>query len=95
VSEEHIYDVDGVGHFRIMAGPGSVQFFRLNFLKRFGEVFCNLQWILNARPNEFPMAEFRAFEALYRSLKDLYGSLPGYVSNPYSDLKARIDGRVV
>src|SRR5258708_32161077 len=48
VSEEHIYLVEGGGklEYRILAGPGSNQHFRANFLKRLGEAFSNLEWIL-------------------------------------------------
>ena len=53
VSEEHIYDVDGSGRYQIVAGSGSVRFFRLNLVKRLGECFYNLQWIRRAQTREF------------------------------------------
>jgi hypothetical protein len=95
VSEEHIYDVDGRGNLRIVAGSGSFRFFRSNFLKRLGEIFQNLLWLHGASPSEFPMTEFQTFESLYNSLEGLYGALPSYVSEPYRSLKARLTGQSV
>jgi hypothetical protein len=91
VSEEHIYDVDGSGRYRIMAGSGSVHFFQLNFVKRLGEYFYNLLWILNARPENFSIKEFQLFESFYHDLERLYGApLPEYVSTPYDALKTKL-----
>jgi hypothetical protein len=91
LSEEHIYDVDGDGLYRIMAGSGSFNFFRANFAKRLGEYFKNLEWILTASPTNFSIDEFRLFESFYHDLKKLYGaSLPGYVSAPYETVKAKL-----
>lgn len=96
VSEEHIYDVDGKGQHRIIAGLGSVQFFRANFVKRLGEYFYNLLWILNAEPHKFSLGEFRLFESFYSDLEKLYGGpLPEYVSIPYNAFKANIGNRSV
>jgi hypothetical protein len=93
VNEEHIYDVDGKGQYRIMAGSGSVRFFRSNFAKPLGEYFYNLLWILQAQPDRFVVDEFRLFESLYQQLESLYGtSLPEYVSIPYLALKGKIAG---
>lgn len=90
VSEEHIYDVDGKGTYHMMAGSGSAKVFRLNFLKRLGEVFSNLEWILGACPDNFPIEEFQVFESLYQRLGTIYGRMPPYVSGPYGNLKARL-----
>lgn len=96
VSEEHIYDVDGRGRYRIMAGSGSVDFFRGNFVKRLGEYFYNLLWILNAQPGKFSMDEFQLFESFYNDLEKLYAApLPEYVSTPYNAVKAKINGSSV
>lgn len=88
VSNEHIYDMDGK-QFQILAGPGSALHFRMNFLKRLGEVFYNLKWSLQGDPTERWLAEFRVFDSLYRSLKKLdeYRPTPPYVSFPYDILK--------
>lgn len=94
VSEEHIYDVDGKGRYRIMAGSGSVRHFQSNFVKRLGEYFQNLQWILNAQPDKFSINEFQLFESFYHNLEKLYGRpLPEYVSKPYKDLKVKLSAR--
>lgn len=91
-SEEHIYDVDGEGHYRIVAGSGSVQFFRSNFVKRLGEYFYNLLWILNSQPDKFSVNEFQLFESFYHDLENVYGDpLPGYVSTAYGALKAKLN----
>jgi hypothetical protein len=92
VSEEHIYDVDGTGRYRIMAGSGSVNFFRSNFDKRLGEYFYNLFWMLNAQPDKFSIEEFQLFESFYRDLENLRGCpLPEYVTTPYDALKAKLN----
>ncbi len=91
VSEEHIYDLDGTGRYQILAGSGSVLHFRSNFLKRLGEVFWNLYWILGAQPDAFRIAEFRVYESLYHELENLNsGPLPSYVSVPYNALKDKL-----
>ena len=97
LNEEHIYDLDGKGRVRIVAGIGSAKFFRHNFVKRLGEVFYNLYWVLgNGPPNESLIAEFQVFESLYRSLEMLYPQpLPSLVSEPYRDLRAKLIGRSV
>ncbi len=96
VSEEHIYDVDGKGRYRIMPGVGSVHFFRSNFVKRLGEYFYNVLWILNAKPDKFSINEFQLFESFYHDLENLYGGpLPEYVSTPYNALKAKLSDRSI
>ncbi len=92
VNEEHIYDIDGKGLYKIVAGSGSALHFRLNFAKRLGEVFYNLLYILGeAPPDETLIAEFKAFEALYQELQSVYKSpMPEFVSMPYEVLKAKM-----
>jgi hypothetical protein len=92
LSEEHIYDLGG-GGFQILAGRGSAKFFRSNFLKRLGEVFYNLYWILGNGPtDESWIAEFQIFETLYHSLERVYpGPLPMYVTVPYRALRQKLD----
>jgi hypothetical protein len=92
-SEEHIYDMDGKS-FQILAGPGSLQHFRMNFLKRLGEVFRNLQLILGDGPTDQDwLEEFHVFDSLYLSLQKLRGygpPLPNYVSIPYRLLQMKL-----
>jgi hypothetical protein len=91
LSEEHIYDFDGKGQIQILAGSGSSSYFRVNLLKRLGEAFSNLEWLLNAGiPVQNLMREFRAFECLYQELEDIYPPLPVFVSVPYGRLKSRL-----
>jgi hypothetical protein len=92
VNEEHIYDVDGKGLYKIVAGSGSALHFRLNFAKRLGEVFYNLLYILGeAPPDEVLTDEFKAFEALYQELQSVYGGpMPEFVSIPYVAMKAKM-----
>ena len=80
---------------RIVAGPGSNQYFRENFVKRLGEVFYNLEWILNKRPGEFSLTEFQKFEELYLQFKDEDSYRPsiGFASTPYETLKEKLGNR--
>src|SRR5713101_4280370 len=97
LGEEHIYDLDGKGNLKIVAGSGSVNHFRANFIKRLGEVFSNLNWIVGAglQDNSI-MDEIELFDSLYRKLENLYGpiygALPSYVTTPYNILAARLRG---
>lgn len=104
LGEEHIYDLDGKGNFKIVAGSGSVNYlgsvnyFRMNFINRLGEVFYNLGWIVGAGlHDESVMAEIELFDSLYHKLENLYGpvygGLPTYVTTPYNILKARLSGQ--
>lgn len=98
LGEEHIYDLDGKGNLKIVAGSGSVNYFRMNFIKRLGEVFYNLNWIVGAGlQDESVMAEIELFDSLYHKLENLYGPrygpLPSYVTTPYHILKAKLSGQ--
>jgi len=92
VNEEHIYDVDGKGLYKIVAGPGSAMHFRLNFLKRLGEVFYNLSFILGeAAPDDALNAEIKAYESLYHELEKICTApMPKFVTIPYGALKAKV-----
>ena len=93
VSEEHIYEIDEKGNCRIVAGSGSAQYFRKNFLKRLGEVFKNLEWRLgNGAPDKSLAREFGIFESLYLQLQgvDDYNRQLDFASKPYTDLKEKL-----
>jgi len=96
VNEEHIYDLDGKGLHKIVAGSGSALHFRLNFYKRLGEVFLNLYIILGeGPPGEDLTAEIKIFETFYHELESMnksmnLGPMPEIVSVPYNRLKAKI-----
>jgi hypothetical protein len=92
-SEEHIFEVDGKGTFQIVAGAGSAMHFRMNFAKRLGEVFKNLDWILHDGPmDELWAAEFNCFEVFYKALEKLPGwsPMPTFVSVPYFALRQKV-----
>jgi hypothetical protein len=58
---------DGKGTFEIVSGRGSAMHFRMNFVKRLGEVFKNLDWILQDSPTDPKwQAEFECFDSFYK-----------------------------
>jgi hypothetical protein len=64
--EEHIYLMDNdAKNFQIVAGCGSVNFFRDNIYIRLAEAFYNFEYMLNYDPPLFNLAEFRIYEALH------------------------------
>ena len=67
--EEHIYQVDDEGKsFQIVAGCGSVNYFRDNMYKRSAEAFYNFEYMLNRDPELFSLAEFQIYERLHLAL---------------------------
>jgi hypothetical protein len=89
--EEHVFNLDGNGRYQIVAGSGSYNYFRGNFLKRLAEVFYNLKWIVMNKRNEFSTSEFQQFQSLYLyALTD--STYPqadlSIVTQAYNDLKA-------
>jgi hypothetical protein len=64
--EEHIYQVDDEGKsFQIVAGCGSVNYFRDNIYKRLAEAFYNFRYMLTRDPALFNLAEFRIYESFH------------------------------
>jgi hypothetical protein len=96
VSEEHVYENRYTGDVLIVAGSGSVKYFRGNFFKRLAEVFYNLNYIARAgKIDEAVVAEFQAFEAFYLQLRRTYDtSLPMYLTAAYSAAKLLFASRV-
>jgi hypothetical protein len=92
LNEEHIYDVDGFGLHKIIAGSGSALHFRFNFLKRLGEVFLNFSQLVGEAPlDETLSAEFNAYESLYLQLQAItQGPLPEFVTGPYNVVKEKL-----
>jgi hypothetical protein len=78
ISQEQVYEIDDAGQIQILAGPGSAQVFRANFLKRLAEVFANLRWAFKRDPAGISDVEISTYESLYRSLQGI-GPLPDYV----------------
>jgi hypothetical protein len=70
----------------IFAGPGSVEVFRDNFLKRLAEAFYNLEWVCRNYPRSFNPTEYIIYEELLNKLKECYGNLPDYLTGPYESL---------
>jgi hypothetical protein len=85
---EYIFDLRGTSPPRveILAGVGSMKFFRENFFKRLAEVFKNLQWLYYNYPARFKQEEFTVYETFYYQLQKLYGELPPYVTVPFHSL---------
>jgi ligand-binding SRPBCC domain-containing protein len=68
-AEEHIYQLDDdAKRFSIVAGCGSVNYFRDNIYKRLAEAFYNFEYMLNRDPVLFDLAEFRIYEAFHLAL---------------------------
>ena len=97
-TKEHIYDM-GEGEFSILAGCGSVKYFRDNFCKRLAEAFGNLDWILKNRSTEFNRDEFKLYESVYNNCESLYSSSRSLkrprdlklAADMYKQLKERMD----
>jgi hypothetical protein len=68
-AEEHIYETDADGHLVMVAGIGSVQYFRNNFCRRLAEVFYNLHWIFVNQRAAFRMDKFSVYGRLYKDLQ--------------------------
>jgi len=96
INQEHIYDIDGETA-TIVAGIGSAKFFRNNFLKRLGEVFYNLSYILGDAPPDTALAdEINCFLGFYEDLESTYSTMSGapmppFLSDLYNALKEKIN----
>ena len=91
-AEEHIYQLDADGkRFLIVAGCGSVRFFRDNLCKRLAEAFHNLKWILEHYPDKFDVKEFEIYEAFYLAFKrTVQPSMISLVDDIYPKLKGLV-----
>lgn len=71
---------------RILAGPGSVMHFRMNFMLRLAEAFYNLSYIFKNHPSDFRREEFAALEKTFQRCSEL--GFPGkeVVKTVYEDL---------
>jgi hypothetical protein len=93
--EEHIYQLDDEGKsFQIVAGCGSVNYFRDNIYKRLAEAFYNFWYMLTHDPALFNLAEFRIYEKFHLSLLAVQprDSL-GMAHERYLAVKAIVDQR--
>jgi hypothetical protein len=86
----YVFSHFGSANKSAVAGSSSVNTFRENFQFRLGEVFHNLLWLHNARPDEFKIEEFRRYErALFSIIDDPINTL---TLETYKQLKCRVDG---
>jgi len=92
-SEEHIYQWDEKATtFSIVAGVGSIQYFRDNIYKRLAEAFYNFEFLLNNQPQNFILAEFEVYEKFYLALAAFYGRpMLGLAHDMYLRIKPVID----
>ena len=88
ISQEFIFQYEtGIGrYYRILAGPGSAQTFRTNFMLRLAECFYNLRFLLGTAPAAFSVAEFVELERCYLTLKALGYPVQEIVDPLYHDL---------
>jgi len=89
VGGEYIFKLSEPRKVVIMAGIGSSQTFRNNFYFRLAEAFCNFEWLHRASPEQFPIAEYRAFEHCYRELKKT-DQIPNVVEEMYQRINQRL-----
>jgi hypothetical protein len=89
--QEYIFEGYDGHSFRILAGPGSAQTFRNNFVKRLAESFYNLSWIYTNNPHtkEAIIEEFNIYEATFINMKNLYPTSTEFLiaSKFYEELK--------
>jgi hypothetical protein len=88
VSQEYVFKL-GDGRPLIMAGPSSASTFRDNFHYRLAEVFKNLAWLHENRPEQFNPAECQLFESFYLELRKA-GQIPTVLAAAYQALKQQL-----
>jgi hypothetical protein len=96
-AEEHIYQWDDAATvYTIVAGVGSIQYFRDNIYKRLAEAFYNFEFLLNQQPEHFDLAEFEVYERFHLAL---VGSYPRPIltlaDNMYRRIKALLAERAI
>jgi hypothetical protein len=93
--EEHIYQIDDDGKsFQIVAGCGSVNYFRDNMYKRLAEAFYNFWYMLNRDPKLFNLAEFRIYESFHLALVEAQPRESLQLAHSrYLEVKAIVDQR--
>lgn len=95
LSEEHIYQWDDKAtRFSIVAGVGSIKYFRDNLYKRLAEAFYNFEFLLNEQPEAFRLDEFRVYEEFHLALAASYRTpMLGLAHDMYRRLKPIVDQR--
>ena len=94
-NHEYIFDFYKNPQFSyIFTGAGSVDVFRENFYKRLAEVFYNFEWIINNRPDNFDLNEFKIYEAVYLRIYEYNKfNIPTYLVGPYISLTQLIQSK--
>jgi hypothetical protein len=61
---------------KIIAGCGSYEVFRDNFIERLAEVFCNLAWVASQRKDKDKfMQEYNVYKKFYFEIEKVYGKI--------------------
>ena len=94
-AEEHIYQIDEDGtNFSIVAGCGSVNYFRDNMYKRLAEAFYNFDYMLRQEPERFHVEEFEIYERFHLALlADHQRPMLQLADDRYRQVKAVVDQR--
>lgn len=89
-AEEHIYQWDDAATtYSIVAGLGSIKYFRDNMYKRLAEAFYNFEFLLNSQPQNFNLSEFEVYERFHLALMASYGRpMLGLADDMYRRIKA-------
>ncbi len=89
------YDYPDLQPF-VIAGRGSAEVFRINFMERLAEVYCNLKWFypqLNNQPDiDKFMKEYNVYKNLYFEIEKLYGK-SDLLSNYFMALKNEVENK--
>ena len=97
-TEEYIFDAYDGRSVTILAGSGSVQQYRNNFMKRLAENFYNLKWIYDSYSNNYSreevlkakealIEEFNVYEETYTKIRKIYSDIPSFLDNIYNELR--------
>lgn len=88
--QEYIFEEYDRSSYSILAGPGSFNQFRNNFMKRLAENFYNLEWFSNQCNDEQKkelIREFKIYEDTYLRIQNLYPSMHGILIDQYERLR--------
>ena len=88
--KEYIFEEYDKNSYSILAGPGSVQQYRGNFMRRLTENFYNLEWLsyrCNGKKKEELIKEFKIYEETCLKIQKIY-PLDGLLISQYEKLKS-------
>ncbi|MBT4483945.1 MAG: hypothetical protein HOC71_09745 [Candidatus Latescibacteria bacterium] len=87
-NEEYIFESYNGQSIRILAGPGSVNQYRNNFMMRLAENFYNLEYKYKSNYDKKKIIEeFNIYEDTYKKILKVYDDVPSYLNIIYSKLK--------